>query len=238
MTQDPSPASARRAGALYLSLTLLGPFSMMYVPSVVFAPGDPEETMARIVASERLFRAGLASDVTIVLVEIVLTAMLFVLLSPFGKELALAATFARATMTVLQAMNLLPMLAALYLAKQAALLHDPEGAASEVRLAFELHALGAHVWEIPFGLHCLLVGVLVYRSRAFPRALGAMMAIAGVGYAADGLGALVVPEAAPALATLVAVTAVVGEVPFVLWLLVRGIRPRGGGHSRAALSGT
>lgn len=222
-----SSSHARLAGLLYLVPMFLGPFSMMYVPSVIAVPGDPVATVEHLLASASLYRMGMLSDALIVLAELALTAVLYGLLRPAGPTLALTATLARAAMTVLQAANLLPALAALSLASET----SPE----PTMLALRLHDLSALLWQIPFGFHCLLVGVLVFRSGLFPRVLGVLLAIAGAGYALNGLGCLVLPESAATLAAIVGLTAVVGEVPFVLYLVFKGVESaeRTGHHRRA-----
>jgi hypothetical protein len=220
---------ARVAGLLYLVPMFLGPFSMMYVPHAIVVPGDAAATAAHLVASESLFRMGMLSDAIIVLSELALTAVLYALLQPAGRTLALTATLARLGMTVLQAANLIPQLAALELVTGGAesLVGLPREALA--LLALTVHDAGMRVWEILFGLHCVLVGVLVYRSGLFPRAFGPLMGLAALGYALEGVGHLVAPGMSALFASIVGVTALVGEVPFVLWLVFRGARPRGYG---------
>ncbi|MDP1825427.1 MAG: DUF4386 domain-containing protein [Archangium sp.] len=208
-----SSSQARIAGLLYLVPMFLGPFSMMYVPSAIVVAGDDAATAANLVASSSLFRLGMVSDAVIVLSELALTAVLYFLLRPVGETLALTATFARLGMTVLQAANLVPQLAAITLVSTAA-----PTAMSWLRV----HDLGVHVWEILFALHCLLVGVLVFRSRFLPRVFGVLMGLASLGYGLNGLGNLVAPGSAPVFAAIVGLTAVIGEVPLVLWLLIKG----------------
>jgi hypothetical protein len=205
---------ARLAGALYLVLMVCGPFGMMYVPSVIVVPGDAAETASRLVASEGLFRLGILSDTVVFLTEVGLTAILYALLAPAGRTLALAAAFARLSMTVLQGANLLPHLVALRLAEEPGM----------PLLMFEVHELGVHIWEIFFALHCLLLGVLVWRSGTFPRGLGVGLGVAAVGYGLNGFGNLLVPSGEALYAAIVGLTALVGEVPFALWLLLRSNR--------------
>ncbi|AKF05238.1 DUF4386 domain-containing protein [Sandaracinus amylolyticus] len=202
---------ARIAGLLYLVPTFCGPFSMMFVPSAIVVPGDAEATTAQLIASEALLRAGLLGHVAIVLSEIALTAVLFTLFRRVSLDIAVTATFARLAMTVVQAVNLLPLLAALQRPGDALAL-------------FELHASGVHVWEPLFGLHCLALGVLVMRAGWAPKVLGALLVIASFGYSLNGIGHLVAPSGAPVYAVIVGVAALIGEVPFVLWLVFA--RPR------------
>jgi Domain of unknown function (DUF4386) len=220
---------ARLAGLLYLIPMFLGPFSMMYVPRAIVVPGDAAATAVHLVASQTLFRMGMLSDAVIVLSELALTAVLYTLLRPAGRTLALTATFARLGMTVLQAANLIPQLAALELVTGGGEhLGALDVAAREALALFALvvHDGGVRVWEILFALHCALVGVLVFRSRLFPKALGVMMGLAAIGYALEGVGHLVAPGMASVFASIVGLTALVGEVPFVLWLLFRGVDAR------------
>jgi Domain of unknown function (DUF4386) len=227
MKTSPCLTAARTAGLLYLIPLLCGPFSMMFVPSAIVVPGDAAATAAKLLASESLFRMGMLSDAAIFISEVGLTAVLYILLRPAGRTLALAATFARMAMVVLQGVNLLPHLAALQLLSGGA--YRTAFGTTELQalalLMLDFHAQGVFVWEIFFGLHCALLGVLLFRSGYFPRALGVLMALAAVGYLANGLGNLVLPRGASFFAVLVGICALVGEVPFVLWLLFRRAEP-------------
>lgn len=200
----------RAPGLLYLLITVLGPFSMMFVPAQVVSSSDGVRSV-HLVEHLGLFRLGIASDLLIVLTELVLTVVLFVAFERVGRTLALTATVARLAMTVLQAGNVVLSLAALR-------------APPESTLALlDLHADAMHVWEVTFALHCVLLGVLVFRHGAIPRSFGVLLAVAGVGYGLNGLGTLLVPEFGPVFAQVVALTAIVGEVPFVGYLLVKGL---------------
>ena len=200
----------RAPGLLYLLITVLGPFSMMFVPAQVVSSSDGLRSV-HLVEHLGLFRLGIASDLLIVLTELVLTVVLFVAFERVGRTLALTATVARLAMTVLQAGNVVLSLAALR-------------APPESTLALlDLHADAVHVWEVTFALHCVLLGVLVFRHGAIPRSFGVLLVVAGLGYGLNGLGTLLVPEFGPVFAQVVALTAIVGEVPFVGYLLVKGL---------------
>jgi hypothetical protein len=203
----------RTAGLLYLLPMFLGPFSMLFVPSRVLVAGDAAATLEHLGAAESLFRLGLASDLVIVLSEVALTAVLFLLFEPVSRVLALTAAFARLVMTALQGANLLLHLGALEAARR--------GDATQTLSLLEVHGQGVHAWETVFALHCLVLAVLVFRSGSAPRVFGPLLALAGLGYLLNGLGALLVPSAAPLFAAIVGLTAVVGEVPFVFWLVFK-----------------
>ena len=200
----------RLAGLLYLLLTVLGPFSMMFVPSQVVTTTDGVR-VAHLLEHVGLFRLGIASDLLVVVTELALTAILFVAFEGVGRKLALTSTFARLAMTVLQAGNVVLSLAAL------------RAPADSTLALLDLHGDAVHVWEVTFALHCVLLGVLVFRHGSIPRVFGVLLGIAGVGYGLNGLGTLLAPELGPVFAQVVALAAIVGEVPFVGYLLVKGL---------------
>jgi hypothetical protein len=72
---------------------------------------------------------------------------------------------------------------------------------------------------IPFGLHCALIGYLIWNSTFLPRILGALMILAGAGYLIfiwPSLGnRLFFPY--------IVVLGVAGEGALTLWLLIMGV---------------
>lgn len=223
------PALARRAGALYLIPTLLAPFALLYVPSRLVAPGDAAATFERLARHAGLLRLGLVAEAAVVLAELALTATLFALFRGASPVLARGAAYARLATATLQAVAILPALAALALVDGRAPSLDPAQARALALLALEVRAAFVHVWELPFALHCALLGAVIVRSGRAPRAIGGLLALAAAGYALSGVGALVDPAGAPARAGLVALAAIVGEVPLVLALLAGRVRGVGEG---------
>lgn len=208
----------RVAGLLSLLLMVLGPFSMLFVPTRVLVPNEAGATLEHLRAATVLVRLGVLSDLVIVVTEVALTALLFLLFARVSQALSLVAAGARLTMAAVQGANVVLLLLA-----QGASVHDE---ATLVLTLLEVHGQAVHVWEALFALHCLTLAILVFRSGVAPRVFGPLLGVAGVGYALNGLGSLAWPSAAPALSAVVGFTALVGEVPFVFWLLVH--RPGSG----------
>jgi hypothetical protein len=71
-----------------------------------------------------------------------------------------------------------------------------------------------------FGVYCLLIGWLIFRSTFLPRALGVLMAIGGLGW---------LTFASPALAKDLPpwnmAPGIIGEGALTLWLLAKGVDP-------------
>jgi hypothetical protein len=71
-----------------------------------------------------------------------------------------------------------------------------------------------------FGVHLLLIGLLAYRSDFMPRIFGILLVIAGLGYLADGFGAVLVPGYALDISRFT----FMGEAALMFWLLIKGSR--------------
>lgn len=226
-TAETSPlVYARVAGFLLLLLVLLGPFSLIYVPSTLIVPGDATATADNIRASGWLFRLGIVSDSLIFLIEIVLTVLLYVLLRPVSRTLSLVAAFARLAMAVIQGINLLPyFVVALLLLSGAGYLtvFEPDQVDALALLFLNAHGYGAYIWQLFLGLHLFVLGYLVFKSGYFPRILGILVVVASLGYLIDGYGSILYPNYAEIFGVVVGVGAIVGELPFFLWLLIKGV---------------
>src|SRR6476659_361826 len=95
---DASPQTyARIGGLLYLFIIVAALFAEAYVRGTLIVQGDPAATATRILASETLFRAGLAGEMLTCACDVALAMILYVLLKPVNRNLALLAAFFRLT---------------------------------------------------------------------------------------------------------------------------------------------
>jgi hypothetical protein len=221
-----SPRSyARIVGVLYLVIFILGPFAFFLGRTSVVVPGDPAATIGNLMASESMFRLGLVAETLIVLIEIVVCAILYVLLRPVSKPLALASSLARFAQSVLQAVNLLTAVPALLLLGGTSYLatFEPDQLNTLVLLFMDVNAFVIIIWGLIFGFHLLLLGYLVYKSGFWPRFLGILLLLGSLGYLAQSYGHILAPQYDDLLATVVVVLSVPGELAFTLWLLIKGI---------------
>ncbi len=215
--------TARTTAVLILLMAVIAPFSMLYVPATLIAPGDATTTAKQILASEGLFRLSLVSDAIVFLIEIVLCALLYVLLKPVSKTLALVAAFARLAMTILQGINLLNHFFVLLLLSGAGYLavFTPAQLPALVLLFLNAHEQVVLIWGVAFGLHLLVLGYLVYQSGYLPRIVGGLLIIAGLCYFTQSFGNLLFPQFKALLTTVGSLSAI--EIALPLWLLIKGV---------------
>lgn len=79
----------RVAGLLYLVVVVSGIFGLMYIPSKLIVWNDASTTVSNIGASILLFRAGLVSDIICYTFFLFLSLILYDLLKPVNKNIAL-----------------------------------------------------------------------------------------------------------------------------------------------------
>jgi len=218
--------TARLAGVLYLLISVLAPFSILYIPSTLIVPGDAATTASNIMASEGLFRLGIVGDSVVILLEIALIAVLYQLLRPVNRTLALVATFARLAMTVVMAVNVFNSLGVLLLSSDAKYLtvFEPGQLHALVLLFLNLHDSGVYIWQVIFSFHLLVLGYLVFKSGFFPRILGILLMVACLGYLMDSFGILFpISGALSIVSSVLLAVGVIGELSFTLWLLIKGV---------------
>jgi len=225
-TTKTSPRTyARIVGILYLLIFILGPFAFFMGRTSVVVPGDPAATISNLMESESMFRLGMVAETAIVLIEIVVSAILYVLLRPVSRPFSLASALARFAQSVLQAVNLFTAVPALLLLGGAGYLatFKPDLLDALVLLFMDVNAFVIIIWGLIFGFHLLLLGYLVYKSGFWPRILGILLLLGSIGYLAQSYGHLLAPQYDDLLATVVVVLSIPGELAFTVWLLWKGV---------------
>ncbi len=221
----PTDKAARVAGAVYLSLVLTAPFSLLYVPGKLIVRGNAAATADNILAHETLFRLAILADLVGQVIFICLAIALYRLLSGVNKTWAgLMVAFVLASAAV-GFFNTLNDIAALILFRGAdflAVFDKPQRDALGM-LFIRLHSQGIFIDEMFWGLWLFPFGLLVFRSGFLPRFIGVWLMINCFGYVVLSITALFFPayyEAAFRMAQAV----LFGELAIMLWLLIKGAK--------------
>ena len=218
--------TARVAGILYLIIILCAGFSEGYVHSTLIVPGDATATAHNIVGSEWLFRVGFVSDLIAFLSDLGVSILLYVLLKPVNKTLSLiAASLRLLAHPAIASINLLNHFIALLLLSGAEYLtvFEPEQLHALVLLFLNVHGYGYLIGGTFFGVHCFILGYLLFKSNFFPRMLGVLLIVASFGYLIESFGNFLFPSYEALFTWIVAVPAVIAELSLCLWLLIKGV---------------
>ncbi len=216
---------ARIGGGLYLIIIVLGLFGEAFVRSRIVVPGDATATAANLRSLEWLWRFGIAAELVLLICAVGLILILFVLLRPVSRELALLAVFFNLMALAVEAVATLNLVAALLPLGNARYLSafEPEQLYAMASLSVQSHGYGFGVALIFFGCECLLLGYLIFRSGYLPKALGVLMQLAGVSYLTNSFALVLAPAVAERIFPAILVPAFVGEASLCLWLLVKGV---------------
>src|SRR5438309_8754498 len=84
---------ARIGGVLYLIIIIVGLFGEAFVRDRLIVSGDATATAVNIMAHESLWRFHVATELFLLICAIALLLILFVLLRPISRDLALLAVF-------------------------------------------------------------------------------------------------------------------------------------------------
>jgi hypothetical protein len=232
--KSPSLPGMRATGATYVAITLLGPVVLMGVPARFLVVGDARATAAAIQLEPRLFGLGMLGHLLLCVLELVLSWQLASMLRVATlrtaqrgqtslRSLVHLLALLRVAMALLQAANLLPLGLARAWAGPG-LPYRPDA----VLVAWECHFGFAWVWQAVFAGHLAVLGYVVTSARELPRSLGVLLAIASACYLMDACVGLVMPALRVITEPIVVVGALLGELPFVLYLLIAGPSPRAG----------
>jgi hypothetical protein len=224
--RETSPqAYARTCGLLYLVIIVTAMFAEGFVRGRLIVSGDAASTAANITGSPLLFRAGLASDLINCALDIAVAVILYVLLKPVNRPLALLAALLRiAADTILGLVGLLHLAAIVILGGADYLkVFSPRQLESLAYLALRLHGLGYGISLIFFGFGCGVLGYLVHRSTYLPRLIGMLLVVTGACYLFDSFATIVAPEVAARLYPWPLLPGFISELALCSWLIVKGV---------------
>lgn len=215
----------RLAGVFYLAIILLGLFGEAFVRAKLVVSGDPAATAHAISASPLLWRMGIVGDLLMHVFDIPVLVVLYLLLKPVNKSLALVATFINLIQTAVLAANKLSLLVPLYLSSGSSYLtaFSPAQLQTLSYLAIKAHGYGFAVGLIFFGVACLVRGYLMFKSGYVPKVYGFLMVLAGFSYLINSFALLLAPAFAAALFPAILLPALIGELSFCLWMIVKGV---------------
>ncbi len=217
---------ARITGILYLVIFIANMSVAFLISPSLNDPGNAAATANNIMASEGLFRMGIVGYLFVFLSDLGVAVLLYSLLKSVNQPLALVAMIARLLQTAVHGVNLINYFFPLLLLSGADYLtvFEPAQLDALVLLFLNVHHYGVLISEAFFALALLVGGYLVYKSELFPNIFGIFMVIAGVGYVMDSFGIFLLPNAEAIIAQIMFVMAVLGELPFTLWLLIKGVK--------------
>jgi hypothetical protein len=217
---------ARVAGFLYLLIIVGGLFAPFAVAPSGMMLGDASlPAPAKIMASRSLYALGGASQLMVYACDVGVALLFYELLKPVDRSVALLAAFFRLIFVAVASANIINHFAPLVLLSGADYLgaFNP-GQLQALALAFiRFRTFGFDIALVFFGLHCLILGYLLFRSTFFPRILGVALSIGVLGYLANIFATVIPPAIAGHIFPYIMLPAGIAEIALTLWLIIRGV---------------
>lgn len=218
-------SSLRLIGILYLFVILFAGFSQGYVRGTLVIIDDATATTTNILLHEGLFRLGLTTDLLAFVLDAIISVLFYQLFKPFNNVLAMVSAALRLIAhPAIASLNLLNHYMAYEVLGGANFLSSfSEVQLQTISLFFmEAHKYGYLIAGAFFGVHCLLLGILIYKSNIIPNLLGALLIGSAGGYLIETFVNFNFPGYEDLTALLVGVTAAIGEVGLTFYLLIKG----------------
>jgi hypothetical protein len=212
----------RIAGVLLLISAVCGGLGESYIPGRIIVSQDAAATAKNIVGMNGLYRWGFAFYLAEALCDIGLAALFYVLLRPVNRTLALTAAFFGVLSTAMYAVAegfyfapTLVLSGAPYLTT-----FTPDQLNTLALLSMRLFNRIAGIYLIFYGVATLIRGYLIYRSGYLPRFLGAIVAVAGLGFIWQTLSFVLAPRL---VTSYFMIPMAIAGISMMLWFLVKGV---------------
>ncbi len=214
---------ARIAGALYVLVIVLGAYAELIGRQGLVVSGNPVATLQAIAAHQHVYRLGFLAEMLTNILAVPATVLIWRLLTPAGRTLALIALVLDLTQNTINAMNAWTQFAPLTLLPGLVDLHaiPPAQLAALARLALHWHDLGFQIGLSFFAFAVLIEGWLVVRSGYFPRWLGLLYMLAGASYVTAAVNYFLAAHLP--IYPYVLYLSFSGEAAMALWLLTVGV---------------
>jgi len=219
----PTKKAARIAGAVYLSMVLTGPISLIYIPNKLIVRGNAAATAINVVGHESLARMWIIGDLWTHVIFICLGVALYRLLSDVNKtwaHLMIGFVLVSAAVGFSNALNNIAAFILFRGGEFLSVIDKPQREALGM-LFMRLHSQGNFINELFWGLWLFPFGLLVFRSGFLPRFIGIWLMINCFGWLVLSPIALFDPSHYD-VAFRVAQPVLFGELAIMLWLLIKG----------------
>jgi hypothetical protein len=219
---------ARVVGFSYVFALLPAIFAEFYVSGRLFVSDNAVATAQNIIAHERLFRLGIASNLLVFAADVLLVTALYVVLERVNRRLALLAVFFRLIETTILIVAVLNDFDVLRLLSGASYLTtiNSDQLAGLARVSIGAHTSAYGIALILFGFGSPVFCYLWLKSGYIPKPLAVWGLLASVWIGICSFIFVVFPD----LRQVITVGYYGGpiflfELTIGLWLLIKGVRP-------------
>lgn len=208
------------AGIGLLIMTLTVPFAEFKIIPDLVNPDSASETASNITNNTFLFNGAIFLIFITIVCDIVVAWALYLFLKPVNKGLSLLTAWFRLLYTGVYLVAVTNLIKVFTLTKGASYFHanSPESISELILFYIKSYKYEWFFGLVLFGIYLLLLGYLVLNAGYIPKIMGWLLIIAGMGYVIGHLKVFLFPQ----LNTSFSMFTALGELVFMLWLLIKG----------------
>ncbi len=210
------------AGIGLLIMTLTVPFAEFKIIPDLVSPDSASETAVNITNNIFIFNLAIFLIFITIVADIIVAWALYIFLKPVNKSISLLTAWFRLLYTGVYLVAVTNLIKVFTLTKGESyfLINSPEEISEFVLFYIKSYKYEWFFGLVLFGLYLILLGFLVLKARYVPNIMGWLLIIAGLGYVIGHLKVFLFPE----LNTSFSMYTAMGELVFMLWLLIKGSR--------------
>jgi hypothetical protein len=211
---------ARIAGAFAFLEALTSGFGQVIVPGMLVVSSNAAATAANILAHGALLRFSILAALIGVACHTIWVFLFYELFKPVNRSICLLAAFFGLLAVAIQVFSSLFQAAPLIIidAGQSFTSFGVEQVQALIFMLVRFSGRAFNIYLAFFGIWCVLIGYLIFRSTFMPRIIGVLEALAGLCWLT-----FLWPPLGRYLSPYNQVLAAPGELSLMLWLLVMGV---------------
>ena len=209
------------AGLGLLVMVLTVPFAELSILPGLINHSDAQETFHNIRAHPLLFKLAFMLYFITFFMDVIVAWALYVFLKPVNANFSLLTAWMRIVYTVIALAATLNLVNVMVLTGSNAYLQE----FGDTLPAMVLTQMRYFGWQWSFSFfffstYLLMLGYLVYKASYIPKIMAVFLFLSGIGYLLDTLGFFFFPGVDLSLLMIT----FLGELVFMVWLLVKGWR--------------
>ena len=215
----PSPKSiARSAGLCSLFEALTNVAGQMVILGNIVVLGDAPATAANVLEHPVLLQIGFALSLISVLFHIAWALLVHDLFRIVNKGVSRFALLVMVVGSTIQALVALFYIAPLFVLRGSYEALSAPQLNEIASILFTLNGRAFNLYLVFFGAWCAATGYLMFSSTFMPRVFGALLIVSGIGWMT-----FLLPLEGIKIFPAIAVASGIGEIPLMLWLLIKGV---------------
>lgn len=206
---------AKITGYSLLLMAIIAGFAFGFVFPKVFNPGQLDFVQSNLTGNLQLYKLMLLVILIVLLLDSLVSLTLYMFFKDDNRKIALQSGILRIVYTVIFG------IATFYLTRN---LHPTETSNEIIIANFQLFQ---SIWSaglIIFGIHLILVGILMKLHTRIPKILWYLALIAGVSYVVVHFLKLTIPQSdfVSNLEMILSLPMAIGELGLAVWLIIKG----------------